>query len=120
MDFKTGRGKLPIPPIYRRNWQRREDVCVTLTGNEKPSVQSSDINLSILVTTGDTTSNFTITAASESNITSVNNGGLTTFVININASLNVLPPFSLNAGDVVNITYDPAVSDTIIELIGTY
>ena len=28
MDFKTGRGKTPIPPIYRKNWQRREDVCV--------------------------------------------------------------------------------------------
>jgi len=120
MDFKTGRGKTPIPPIYRKNWQRREDVCVTLTGNETPSVQSSAINLSIIVNTGDTTSNFTITAASEANITSINNGGLTTFIVNINASFNVLPPFSLNAGDVVSITYDAAITDTIIELIGTY
>lgn len=118
MDFKTGRGKTPIPPIYRKNWQRREDVCVTLTGNETPSVQSSAINLSVIVTTADTTSTFTVTSASESNITNINNGGLTTFIVNINASLNVLPPFSLNAGDVVNITYDAAVSDTVIELKG--
>ena len=120
MDFKTGRSSNPIPPIYRKNWQRREDVCKILTGNEKPSTQSSDINLSIIVNTGDTTSDFTITAASEANITNINNGGLTTFIVNINASLNVLPPLSLNAGDVVNITYDAAVADTIIELIGTY
>lgn len=25
MDFKTGRGKLPIPPAYRKNWQRQDD-----------------------------------------------------------------------------------------------
>jgi hypothetical protein len=119
MDFKTGRGKTPIPPIYRKNWQRREDVCVTLTGNETPSVQSSAINLSVIVTTADTTSTFTVTSASESNITSANNGGLTNFVIDVNASI-VLPPFSLSAGDIVIMNYDAAVSDTVIELIGTY
>ena len=119
MDFKTGRGKTPIPPIYRKNWQRREDVCVTLTGNETPSIQSSAINLYIIVSTGDTISTFTVTTVSESNITSANNGGLTNFVIDVNAS-TVLPPFSLSAGDVVTMTYDAAVSDTVIELIGTY
>jgi hypothetical protein len=55
MDFKTGRGKTPIPPIYRKNWQRREDVCATPTGNEALSADGGTLTIEVFSDAGLTT-----------------------------------------------------------------
>ena len=52
MDFKTGRGKTPIPPSYRKNWQRQDsDECP-----DCPPVGGSAGT--VILTVSDSTPNF--------------------------------------------------------------
>jgi hypothetical protein len=80
MDFKTGRGKTPIPPAYRKNWQRQDDdgcpdcppgtpcpPCPPATTEEyirpsewlaMPSLSDGDDKIVLLVAVWENASNF--------------------------------------------------------------
>jgi hypothetical protein len=62
---------------------------------------------------------FTATANEAGTITSVNNGGLSAFVISKNAS-PVTAPFTIANGDVISATFTAAGAATTVILTGTY
>jgi hypothetical protein len=78
-----------------------------------------DLTLRVQVATGTDTFTFTLTANEAGTITSVNAGGLTTFVLTVNAT-PVTAPFTLADGDVLAATFDTAGADTAVTLTGTY
>jgi hypothetical protein len=78
-----------------------------------------DLTLRVQVATGADTFTFTLTANEAGTITSVNAGGLTTFVLTVNAN-PVTAPFSIANGDVLAATFDTAGADTAVTLTGTY
>jgi hypothetical protein len=78
-----------------------------------------DLTLRVQVATGADTFTFTLTANEAGTITSVNAGGLTTFVLTVNAN-PVTAPFTLADGDVLAATFDTAGADTAVTLTGTY
>jgi hypothetical protein len=79
----------------------------------------TDLTLRVQVASGSDTFTFTLTANEAGTITSVNAGGLTTFVLTVNAT-PVTAPFTLANGDVLAATFDTAGSDTVVILTGTY
>jgi hypothetical protein len=79
----------------------------------------SDLTLRVQVSTSADTFTFTLTANEAGTITSVNAGGLTTFVLTVNGN-PVTAPFTLDAGDVLAATFDTAGADTAVILTGTY
>jgi len=78
-----------------------------------------DLLIDILVETGDDTSEFTINSNGVGDIDTLDAGGLTISDLQIN-SVSVNVPFTLALNDVVTIIYTAAVSDTNINLTGTY
>jgi hypothetical protein len=61
----------------------------------------------------------TVKATEAGTITSVNAGGLTSLVIEVNG-VSASVPFALVAGDTIEFFYDTATADTEITLTGTY
>ena len=82
-----------------------------------PQVQ--DLLINILVETGDDTSEFTINSNGVGDIDTLDAGGLSISDLQVNSS-SVNVPFTLALNDVVTIIYTAAVSDTNINLTGTY
>jgi hypothetical protein len=62
---------------------------------------------------------FTATANEAGTITSVNDGGLTSFVLSLNAA-PVTAPFTIANGDVISAAFTAAGSATTVTLTGTY
>lgn len=82
--------------------------------------QVTDLIITIKVASGDDTiSTITIDANAAGTIDTVDDGGLSNLVIEVN-SFAVSVPFTLNNGDDLDITFDAAASDTEIQLLGTY
>ena len=78
-------------------------------------------NLYMVIDVADTSTSapITIVTGNDGTITSVDDGGLTSLVISVNAS-PVTVPFAIVATDSVVFTYDAAVGDAQIILTGTY
>lgn len=81
--------------------------------------QVKEITISIPVETGDDTASFTVVNDSDGTIDTVDQDGLTTFAVTVNA-VSVSVPFDLDVADAVIITFDAAGSDSTIVLTGTY
>ena len=62
---------------------------------------------------------FTATANEAGNIASVNDGGLTSFVLSLNAA-PVTTPFTIANGDVISAAFTAAGAATTVTLTGTY
>jgi hypothetical protein len=78
-----------------------------------------DLIVQVPVSTGDDTASFTVITDSDGTIDTIDQDGLTTFAIEVNA-VSVSAPFDLDVADSVVITFDAAASDAVIILSGTY
>jgi len=107
------------------NMQVRLNGSLPVTFSFTPSSKTlnvivvTDLTIRIQVASGSDTFTFTLTADEEGEITSLNAGGLTTFVLTVNGN-PVTTPFTLADGDTVAATFDTAVSDDEVNLTGTY
>ena len=61
----------------------------------------------------------TISAKTAGTITTVNDGGLTNLIVELN-SVPVTAPFILAIGDILEMSFDAATGGEEIKLIGTY
>jgi len=79
----------------------------------------TDLTIRVQVALAADAFTFTTTANEAGTITSVNNGGLSAFVISVNA-VPVTTPFNIVNGDVVSAAFTAAVAATTVILTGTY
>lgn len=78
-----------------------------------------DLTIRIEVALAADTFTFTSTANEAGNIASVNDGGLTSFVLSLNAA-PVTAPFTIASGDVISAAFTGAGAATTVTLTGTY
>ena len=107
------------------------DLTVTLGGNSTTPTYSigtrtidvtpiTDLLIRIFIADTDTDAGqIIIDANSAGSITSVNSGGLTNLVIEVNGN-PVTAPFTLAIADTLDLSFDSASGDTAITLTGTY
>ena len=107
------------------------DLTVTLGGNPTTPTYSigtrtidvtpiTDLLIRIFIADTDTDAGqIIIDANSAGSITSVNSGGLTNLVIEVNGN-PVTAPFTLAIADTLDLSFDSASGDTAITLTGTY
>jgi hypothetical protein len=76
-----------------------------------------ELSIIIAVEDGTDTALFNILTDSEGEILTIDDGGLVNLAIEVNGNPISLPQI-LETGDVINITYDTAVGDTVIKLEG--
>lgn len=79
----------------------------------------TDLTIRVQVALAADAFTFTATANEAGTITSVNDGGLTSFVLSVNAS-PVTAPFTIANGDVISGAFTAAGSATTVILTGTY
>lgn len=84
------------------------------------TIKPTDLTIEIQIADAtDTAGPFTITANSAGTISTVNDGGLTNLVIEVNGTPDTAP-FTLAVGDTIEFAYDTTVAATVITLTGTY
>lgn len=83
------------------------------------NVVATNLIIEIYVKQADDAFSFTATTNSAGSITSINNGGLSAFVLSVNAT-PVTAPFNIVNGDVVSAAFTGAGAATTVTLTGTY
>lgn len=80
---------------------------------------NTELGIAIPFQEDDTTVSVDVIAYSAGTITSILNGGLTNLSIFINGN-PVTTPFSIATGDLITLTFDQAVADGVVTLLGNH